>query len=127
MLEFTTMLLSGGDVNLSQVTDPIVNLINTFAGPVIGLVTALGVIYCILLGVKLAKAEEPQDREKAKGALKNAIIGFVLIFVLIVALTRFVPVMVGWTNANGTNVNITTTGNANGNNNNNNSNNNGSN
>lgn len=103
-----SMLLTGAEI--ANVVKPIVDLINTFAGPVIGLVTALGVIYCILLGVKLAKAEEPQDREKAKGALKNAIIGFVLIFVLIVALTRFVPVMIEWTNKNaGGDVKITGT------------------
>ena len=65
---------------------PIVDLINLALNPVLALVTALGAIYCVLLGAKLAKAEEPQDREKAKMALKNAVIGFVLIFVLLAAL-----------------------------------------
>lgn len=102
------LAVSSNKADLSGVAAPITSLISQFAGPVIGIVTALGVIYCILLGVKLAKAEEPQDREKAKGALKNAIIGFILIFVLIVALTKFVPVMVDWTNANATDVTIST-------------------
>lgn len=101
------MLLTGG-VDVSQVTKPISELIQSFAVPVIGLVAAVGIIYCILLGVKLAKAEEPQDREKAKGALKNAIIGFVLIFVLIVALTQFVPIMTNWMTQNAK-LNVTTT------------------
>lgn len=83
-------------VDLSGVTSPIIDLIKSFAGPMIGIVASLGILYCIILGVKLAKAEEPQDREKAKGALKNAIIGFVLIFVLIVVLFEGVPVMVQW-------------------------------
>ena len=50
---------------------------------------------------KFAKAEEPQDREKAKGALKNAIIGFVLIFVLILALKLLMPIMKQWVIDNG--------------------------
>lgn len=48
------------------------------------------------LGAKLAKAEEPQDREKAKFSLKNALIGFVLIFVLLVVLKLGLPAMTTW-------------------------------
>ena len=62
---------------------PIVRLLNQALVPVLGLVLALGTIYCVFLGVNLAKAEEPQEREKAKGAIKNANLGFLLIFVLI--------------------------------------------
>lgn len=65
---------------------PIVELINAAVTPLLTVVTTLAAIYCILLGAKLAKAEEPQEREKAKAALRNAIVGFVLIFVLLVVL-----------------------------------------
>lgn len=41
--------------------------------------TAIGAVYCILLGVKFAKAEEPQEHEKAKNHMKNAIIGYGLL------------------------------------------------
>ena len=68
------------------VSKPIISLLEMALTPALGIVGALGAIYCIILGAKLAKAEEPQDREKAKNSLKNAIIGFVLIFVLIVVL-----------------------------------------
>ena len=64
-----------------------------------GVVGALGLIYCIILGAKLAKAEEPQDREKAKNSLKNAIIGFLLIFVLMIALLIGLPAMIDWVNS----------------------------
>ncbi len=40
----------------------------------------------------------------AAGALKNAIIGFVLIFVLILALKLLMPIMVNWVNSNGGNI-----------------------
>ena len=82
----------------ADVVAPIVSLLNSLMGPMLALVGALGALYCVVLGVKFAKAEEPQEREKAKGALKNAIIGFVLIFVLILALNLLMPEMIKWVN-----------------------------
>lgn len=85
---------------MQEVVQPVTDLIRTLAGPVLGIVGALGTVYCIILGVKFAKAEEPQDREKAKAHLKNAIIGFVLIFVMLVVLSRVMPYLVGWVTKN---------------------------
>ena len=82
----------------SQVVAPIVSLLNSLMGPLLALVGAAGALYCVVLGVKFAKAEEPQEQQKAKGALKNAIIGFVLIFVLILALNLLMPQMINWVN-----------------------------
>ena len=79
-----------------SVVAPIVDLLNNILWPLIAVVGAAGAIYCVVLGVKYAKAEEPQDREKAKGALKNAIIGFGLIFVLLVVLRLLMPIMKNW-------------------------------
>lgn len=79
-----------------SVIDPIVSLLNSFLGPLLAIVGAAGALYCVILGVKYAKAEEPQDREKAKGALKNAIIGYVLIFVLLLALNLSKKPLVEW-------------------------------
>ena len=84
----------------ASVVAPIVSLLNSLMGPLLAIVGAVGALYCVILGVKYAKADEPQDREKAKGALKNAIIGFVLIFVLILALNLLMPIMIDWVNAN---------------------------
>lgn len=88
----------------AEVVAPIVSLLNSIMAPALALVGALGALYCIVLGVKYAKAEEPQEREKAKGALKNAVIGFVLIFVLILALNLLMPVMINWVNTQGGNI-----------------------
>ncbi len=82
--------------NFTQIVQPIVDLLNSMISPLLLIVGAVGAIYCILLGVKYARAEEPQDREKAKAHLKGAIIGFVLIFVLIVLLSRLLPYMTAW-------------------------------
>ena len=92
------------DAGFGAVVSPIVDLINQLLGPLLAIVGAVGALYCVVLGVKFAKAEEPQDREKAKGALKNAIIGFALIFVLILALNIMMPRMIKWVNSsNGSN------------------------
>ena len=75
---------------------PIVELINSILTPLITVVGALGAIWCVLLGVKLAKADEPQEREKAKMALKNAIVGYLLIFILIVVLRLTIGPLSRW-------------------------------
>lgn len=88
-----TMLTANPFETVSQ---PVISLLNMALTPALGIVGALGAIYCIILGAKLAKAEEPQDREKAKNSLKNAIVGFVLIFVLIVVLKLGMGAMQSW-------------------------------
>lgn len=90
------MLTAATTNPFETVTTPIIGLIDMALTPALGLVGALGALYCVLLGAKLAKAEEPQDREKAKNALKNAIIGFLLIFVLLVVLKLGMGAMSSW-------------------------------
>lgn len=86
--------------DFDDVTDPIIGLMKQVTLGLIPLVGAIGAVYCVLLGVKFAKAEEPQEREKAKSHLRNAIIGYVLIFVLVVALNRLTPIMIEWMTKN---------------------------
>ena len=83
---------------LGKVTEPIIDLVNNVFNILIPVVAAVGALFCIGLGVKFAKAEEPQDREKAKQHLKNAIIGFVLIFILVVVLRLATPRLLTWMN-----------------------------
>ena len=99
----TCPALAAGN-SYDAVVNPIISLLNSLLGPILGLVGAIGTLYCVLLGVKFAKAEEPQEREKAKSHLKNAIIGFVLIFVLIVALKLGMAEMVKWVKSQGVSV-----------------------
>ena len=79
-----------------SIVEPVVGLLNMVVGPALLVVGAIGTVWCILLGVKLAKAEEQQERDKAKNSLKNAIIGFVAIFVLILVLRLAMPAMANW-------------------------------
>lgn len=97
---FYTLLSSSTESPFAAMASPIVSLFESALTPALSIVGALGAIYCIILGAKLAKAEEPQDREKAKNSLKNALIGFVLIFILIVALKLGLPAMTKWMEVN---------------------------
>ena len=92
----TGSAVSKNDGTLIGVVAPIVDLLNDMLAPLLLVVGAVGALYCVLLGVKYARAEEPQDREKAKAHLKGAIIGFVLIFVLIVVLNLLLPYLTNW-------------------------------
>jgi len=49
-----------------------------------------------LLGVKYARASEPQEHENAKKSLQHAIVGFVLIFVLLIMLQVGVTIFTDW-------------------------------
>ena len=106
----TCPALAANTSSYDAVVNPVISLLNSLLGPILGLVGAVGTLYCVLLGVKFAKAEEPQEREKAKAHLKSAIIGFVLIFVLIVALKLGMKAMIDWLATQGVNVTDVPTG-----------------
>lgn len=90
----------GADSGFTPVVQPVVDLLNSLLTPLLAVVGAAGSLYCVFLGIKYIKAEEPQDREKAKSHLKNALIGFVLIFVLMLTLKLLMPVMIRWVQDN---------------------------
>jgi len=90
------------NVDLEAAASPIVDLLNSVLTPLIMIVGALGAIWCVLLGVKLAKADEPQEREKARMALRNAIAGYLLIFILVVLLRLTIGPLFDWMQANKT-------------------------
>ncbi|MBE5923648.1 MAG: hypothetical protein E7271_04165 [Lachnospiraceae bacterium] len=84
----------GADLN--TVVNPVIGLINSFINPLLLLVGAGGAVYAILLGFKYATAEEPQEREKRKQSIKSFLIGYILIFVLMVVLKLGIPVLETW-------------------------------
>ena len=71
-------------LELQSIIQPVLDLCNSLVPVMLLVVGAVGALWCILLGVKYAKADDPQEHEKAKKGLINAIVGFVLIFVLLV-------------------------------------------
>ena len=92
----TTTSSGNGSADFNGVVQPIVELLNKLMNPLLLLVGAGGVLFCIMLGVKYATAEEPQEREKRKQAVKTAIIGYLLIFILVVILKLSITPLTNW-------------------------------
>jgi heme O synthase-like polyprenyltransferase len=90
------VILAVTEKELKQVVQPLLDVLGVIVPILLGVVGSLGALWVIFLGVKYAKAEDPQDHEKARNSLKNAIIGFVLIFVLLIALQIGVGVFTQW-------------------------------
>ena len=82
--------------DLKSIIQPVLENCNTLVPIMLMVVGAVGALWCILLGVKYAKADDPQEHEKAKKGLVNAIIGFVLIFVLLIMLNIGTNVLTEW-------------------------------
>jgi hypothetical protein len=82
--------------DLNSMIQPVLDLCHTLTPILLAVVGAVGALWCILLGVKYAKADDPQEHEKAKKGLVNAIVGFVLIFILLIMLNIGVDVLTEW-------------------------------
>ena len=82
--------------DLHTIIQPVLDLCDTLVPVMLTVVGAVGALWCILLGVKYAKADDPQEHEKAKKGLVNAIVGFVLIFVLLIMLKIGISVLTEW-------------------------------
>lgn len=96
-MKIFSALLAIDQDQATEMVSPIINLIEVFLPVILTLVATIGCIWCIVLGVKFAKSTDPQEHQQAKKALINAIIGFVLIFVLMlmlnIAAKYFIPLV----------------------------------
>ena len=81
---------------LKSIIQPVLDICDSLVPIMLLIVGAVGALWCILLGVKYAKADDPQEHEKAKKGLVNAIVGFVLIFVLLIMLKIGTGVLTEW-------------------------------
>lgn len=81
---------------MNKIIAPILEVCKILVPALLAVVGAVGAIYCILLGVKYARASEPQEHENAKKALQHSIVGFVLIFVLLIMLQVGITIFTDW-------------------------------
>ena len=93
-MKLTNLFLAITQGQVQEIVNPITQLINVIVPVLLGLVGSIGLIYCILLGVKYARSSDPQEHEQAKKALIHAIIGFVLIFVLLIMCNVALPYLI---------------------------------
>lgn len=85
-----------------QWLQPIINVLNEVLWPILILVGTAGMIYAVVLGVQLAKAETSDAREEAKKRIINAIIALVCIIALILLLQIFITYAPEWIGATDT-------------------------
>jgi len=83
-------------VDFMPIIAPIMEVVDALLWPCIAIIGAVGTIYCVFLGLKIAKSDEQNSREKAKKDLIGAIVGFLIIFVLIVVLKTAMPILQSW-------------------------------
>lgn len=76
--------------------NPVLEVLNTALIPILIFVGTAGMIYAIVLGVKLARAESADARDEAKKRLINAIIALVVMIALILLLQLFVDNIGNW-------------------------------
>ena len=89
-------LLAMTAADMAKIVSPILEVCRILVPALLSIVGAVGAIFCILLGIKYARASEPQEHENAKKALQHAIVGFVLIFVLLIMLQIGVSIFTDW-------------------------------
>ena len=87
---------------IKSIIQPVLDICDSLVPIMLLVVGAVGALWCILLGVKYAKADDPQEHEKAKKGLVNAIVGFVLIFILLIMLKIGTGVLTNWWDDYGT-------------------------
>ncbi len=74
----------------------IVDAINVILYPLLILLATAGVIYAIILGVKLARAESADEQQEAKKRLVNFIIGLVAVIALILLMKLVCEYLPQW-------------------------------
>ena len=96
-MDIFSLLLTGGAENkaVNEAYKAFVKIVNIVLPVLMSVILVLGMFYGIQLGVKYAKAEEEDDKKKARGQLINVIVGclIAILFIVIVEIVlnqRFV-------------------------------------
>lgn len=76
--------------------NPVLDVLASALVPILIIVGTAGMIYAIVLGVKLARAETTDARDEAKKRLINAVIALVVMIALILLLQLFTDNIAKW-------------------------------
>lgn len=91
-----------GVLNPNQITwlentygwvETIYNAIMTILIPILAIVAAAGIVWAIVLGVQMARADSTEKREEAKKRLIGLVVGIVILVVLIIFFTTLFPLV----------------------------------
>lgn len=95
-MNYLTTLLATSGPNLDSAIKPVYDIVGVVLPILLGIVFAIGMFKCITLGIAFSKSDENGTHEKAKKDLINAIVGFVIIFVLIGVLYLVREPLIEW-------------------------------
>ncbi len=71
---------------MKTIVKPLQDIVLAILWPVLFVLSVVGIIYVITLGVQYARAESTDKREAAKTKMVNAIVGIVIMLVLIIVM-----------------------------------------
>lgn len=71
----------------------VVNAVYTILGPILAIVAAAGILWAIVLGVNMARADSQDKRDEAKKRLISLVVGIVIMVVLIVFFYTLFPMI----------------------------------
>ena len=95
------LMLAGSTSNdfnpVNTAYNEFIGVVNTIFPILIAVVLVFGLVYAIILGVQFAKAEDTEQRDKAKQRLINVIIGVVVAAILIAVIYAVLPSIVNGT------------------------------
>ena len=90
------MLIGAMNENFQEIITRLESLITDFWGLTVALLTAVVVIWCVYVGVRLIVAHRNEERIDSKKMIKNLIIGVVIIFVLAVGVPLLIEGFSTW-------------------------------
>lgn len=82
-------LLEGTDDGATSWAKSVADILNKLITPALIILAAAGAVYSIILGVKMATAEDQGKRDEARKSLINIIIALVVVLVLIAVFSLF--------------------------------------
>ena len=98
LVNMTTYMMGRGSLGVKlpegwEWVESILNAITTLLYPLLVIVGAAGMIYAVVIGVQMARADSTEKREEAKKRLINVIVGLAIIIALILFFKLFIDVI----------------------------------
>jgi amino acid transporter len=86
--------------SLQDFTNSLTGLLSQFWGWIIGLLGTLVVFWCVYIGVKIAAANNRDQRQEAKKLVIQLVVGIVSIFLLAILVVTLISVFGNWYDGN---------------------------
>lgn len=85
-----------GAENVTKILNTFNSVLQNILSPIIGVMIAIGAVFAIFLGAKLAKANNAEEREEAKKRVIYTVIGIAIGVALIILFNLFATYSVEW-------------------------------